>query len=60
MLDLPDHFLLKNQGGGGLSVSATDSFFQTSYAAKSKKMKDLDISLDDPKYRNNLIIFHKK
>ncbi len=52
MLRIPDIFLLKNQGGGGIAISISDAIFNTVHAAKIKKIKELNISLTDPKILN--------
>lgn len=36
---LPEHFLLKNSGGGEVNNSATESVFISIHAAKHKKMQ---------------------
>ena len=48
-LGLPQHFLLKNSGGGIINNSASESFFNSAHIAKFAKRKELGISLDDPR-----------
>ena len=47
MLKLPEKFLLKNQGGGTIVNSITDSIYLSIHAAKKKKMKELNINMND-------------
>ena len=49
-MGLPKQFLLKNSGGGIINNSATESFFNSVHIAKYAKRKELDISLDDPRF----------
>ena len=47
-LGLPEHFLLKNSGGGIIQNSASEALFNSVHAAKYKKRKELGIEMDNP------------
>lgn len=47
-MDLPQHFLLKNSGGGTIANTTSDAVFLTIHVAKWRKMKELGISTDSP------------
>jgi aromatic-L-amino-acid/L-tryptophan decarboxylase len=47
-LRLPEHFLLKNSGGGIINNSATESIFNSVHIAKYAKRKELGIELNNP------------
>ena len=49
MLGLPEHFLLKNSGGGIINNSASESIFSTVHAAKYAKRKELGMEMNDPR-----------
>lgn len=49
MFGLPDCFLLKNSGGGTIALSTTDAVYTNVHAAKIRKMKELNITLEDPR-----------
>ena len=48
MLGLPDKFLLKNSGGGGIIYTISEGFFLSVNAAKYRKINELKLSRDDP------------
>lgn len=47
-LGLPERFLLKNEGGGIINNSATESMFTSAHVAKFAKMKELKIEGNNP------------
>lgn len=47
-LNLPKKFLIKNEGGGVILGSATESLFLAVHAAKLSKMAELNITLANP------------
>jgi aromatic-L-amino-acid decarboxylase len=47
-LGLPERFLLRNEGGGIINNSATESIFTSAHAAKFAKMKELKIEGNNP------------
>lgn len=47
-LGLPKKFLFKNEGGGIVNNSTTESMLVVIHAAKKRKMKELNIELDNP------------
>lgn len=51
-LALPEHFLMKNLGGGIINNSTTESVFVSVHAAKRCKMLELGLELNNPKCLN--------
>ncbi|EGR32369.1 tryptophan decarboxylase, putative, partial [Ichthyophthirius multifiliis] len=49
MLNLPEVYQLKNEGGGTISMSVSDAFHLVIHAAKQRKIIDLKIDNYDPK-----------
>ncbi|CAK65709.1 unnamed protein product (macronuclear) [Paramecium tetraurelia] len=45
-LDLPNKFLMKNQGGGTIAGTVSDAIFISVHVAKRRKMKQLKINTD--------------
>ncbi len=47
LMNLPEKFLIKNEGGGTLSTSTTHSYFHSINVAKYKKMEELNLDFTD-------------
>ena len=48
-LGLPEKFLMKNSGGGIINTTISEGTFLAIHVAKRRKMKELNIELNDPK-----------
>ena len=48
-LGLPEKFLMKNEGGGIFYTTISEGIFLGMHGAKRRKMKELNIELNDPK-----------